>query len=240
MEFVLDTHTHSLVSGHAYSTLKEMIDTAREKDLKLLAVTEHGPAIKGTTSEMYYYNLKVVPRRYGDLELMLGTEANIIDFTGGLDIGAKTIRCVDYIVASMHMYAIAPGTYEENTAAYLGALRNPGVNTIGHPDDGRYPFDMEALVKGAKETGTLLELNNSSLMPKCSRLNAWENDKAMLLLCKEMSVPIVVDSDAHICYDVGNFTQARKLLEEVNFPEKLVANTSVEKFKELLAAKKGR
>ena len=48
-------------------------------------------------------------------------------------------------------------------------MKNPYVNIIGHPDDGRYDIDYEALVQGAKEYGKVLELNNHSMDPDCTR-----------------------------------------------------------------------
>ena len=42
-------------------------------------------------------------------------------------------------------------------------MKNPCVNIIGHPDDGRYEVDYEALVQGAREYGKVLELNNHSM-----------------------------------------------------------------------------
>ncbi len=45
-------------------------------------------------------------------------------------------------------------------------LENPYVDIIGHPHDGRFPVDMKRLVNKAKKTGTLLEVNNSSLRPE--------------------------------------------------------------------------
>ena len=47
MNIVLDTHTHTLASGHAYNTMTEIIDAAVQKGLKLLAITEHAPAMPG-------------------------------------------------------------------------------------------------------------------------------------------------------------------------------------------------
>ena len=41
--------------------------------------------------------------------------------------------------------------------------------------------------------------------------------------------PIILDSDAHIAEDTGNHRRAHKLLQELNFPEELVVNTSIEK-----------
>ena len=39
---------HTLVSGHAYGTIREMAATAGEKNLKLIGITEHAPGIPGT------------------------------------------------------------------------------------------------------------------------------------------------------------------------------------------------
>ena len=41
-------------------------------------------------------------------------------------------------------------------------------------------------------------------------------------------------SDAHICYDVGNFTYSEKIIQDNDFPKELVINYSEDKIKELL------
>ena len=56
MNFVLDVHTHTLASGHAYSTIREMAQTASEKGLKLLGITEHGPKMPGSCPRHYFQN----------------------------------------------------------------------------------------------------------------------------------------------------------------------------------------
>ena len=43
MNIEIDTHTHTLVSGHAYNTICEMASAAHEKGVKGLAITEHAP-----------------------------------------------------------------------------------------------------------------------------------------------------------------------------------------------------
>ena len=42
MKFRLDTHTHTIASGHAYNTMTEMIKEAAAKGLELIGITEHG------------------------------------------------------------------------------------------------------------------------------------------------------------------------------------------------------
>ena len=48
MKILADTHSHTLASGHAYSTITEMAEAAAAKGLEVLALTEHAPKMPGT------------------------------------------------------------------------------------------------------------------------------------------------------------------------------------------------
>ena len=56
MTIEIDTHAHTLVSGHAYNTMREMVQMAAEKGLKGLALTEHAPKMPGSTNLYYFEN----------------------------------------------------------------------------------------------------------------------------------------------------------------------------------------
>ena len=43
MKALIDLHTHTLVSGHAYSTIKENVEAARLAGLKYIGLSEHAP-----------------------------------------------------------------------------------------------------------------------------------------------------------------------------------------------------
>ena len=230
MSLILDAHTHTIASGHAYSTMSEMTDAAVKKGLLLLGITEHAPAMPGSCKNIYFHNLKVVPRQQEGIRLMLGVEANIMDYDGSLDLDEQTVTSVDYVIASLHPPCCAPGSKAENTGTYIKAMKNPKVSIIGHPDDGRYPVDFDELVRAAKENHCLLEINNSSLNPKGFRQNARENIIKMLELCAKYNTAVIAGSDAHIKNDVGNFCYVSPLLEEMDFPKELVVNHSVESF----------
>ena len=45
MDILLDVHTHTIVSGHAFSTLTEMATEARRRGLKVFGITEHAPSL---------------------------------------------------------------------------------------------------------------------------------------------------------------------------------------------------
>lgn len=228
---VMDLHTHTLASGHAYCSLREMAMMASDKGLEVLGITDHAPMMPGTCHQFYFDNLKIVPRQMYGIELLLGSEVNVLNENGDIDLSGKTLSQMDLVIASLHIPCIKPMTKEKNTAACLNAMKNPYVNIIGHPDDGRYELDYEALVKGAKEYGKVLELNNHSLAPGGSRVDARPRDIEMLNLCKKYGVPIVMDTDSHMDVQIGDFDLARELLLEVDFPEELVINRSKEALK---------
>jgi len=226
MRILIDTHTHTLASGHAYNTIMEMARQAADIGLPILGITEHAPAVPGTCPTSYFRNLKIIPREMFGVRLLFGTEANIMDKEGNLDLKRDVLGQMDVVIASAHTNCYADDRFnrDEVTGAYRSALANPYVNIIGHPDDGRFAIDYKELVKGAKEHNKLLEINNASLLPSSSRKNARENDIEMLAYCREMSVPIIVNSDAHIHTRVGDFNAALQLLKEIGFPGELVAN----------------
>ncbi len=235
MKLISDTHSHTLASGHAYSTIREMALAAKERGMRALAITEHAPDMPGSCGLYYFMNLDVLPREMYGVEMLFGTEANIVNPQGGLDLSGDVLKDLDIVVASMHMPCFGEGhTVDEVMDAYLAVMRLPYVNIIGHPDDGRFPMDYERLVKAAKETRTLLELNNSSLRPQSFRVGARENVLAMLDLCRQYEVPVTTGSDAHVDADAGNFCYVQEILEYCGFPEELVVTTDLERLKPYL------
>ena len=86
MKDLLDVHTHTIASGHAYSTLREMIEAAKRRGLSLIGISEHGPRMEGSCPEIYFCNFKVIRRDAYGIDLRMGAELNIIDYEGNLDI----------------------------------------------------------------------------------------------------------------------------------------------------------
>lgn len=237
MNAIIDLHCHTIASGHAYSTLKENIDEAKLKGLKYVGVSDHAPNMPGSTHPFYFGNLGVIKEEINGVKVLKGIEANIMDFDGNIDIPSDVVGKLDYVIASFHPPCINPGNINENTKAILNVMENKEVKIIGHLDDSRYPVDYEKVVVKAKETNTLLEINNSSLRTNSFRVGAIENAKVLLNLCKKHDVKVILGSDAHIYYQVGNFENCTKILEEVNFPGNLVVNFNEEYIKEYFFGK---
>ena len=137
---LMDLHTHTLASGHAYSTLKENLEEAKKMGLEVLGTSEHARMMPGTAPLIYFQNFKVIPKEVDGVRLVNGIEANIFDEHGSIDVEEPILSKMDYIIASLHTPCIANLGIVKNTAALVGAAENPNVTVIGHPDDDRYPI----------------------------------------------------------------------------------------------------
>ncbi len=230
----IDTHTHSIASGHAYSTLEEMAQAARKQGLEGFVLTDHSPGMPGGAHLYHFYNLRVLPRKIHGTLVFHGAEANIIDSSGEIDMDNDVLQQLEVVIASLHIPTFPPGTMEEHTNALICAAKNPHVKILGHPDDSRFPFDIPSVIKAAGETGTLIEVNNTSLSPRGFRVGAEENCRNILSECRKQGVMITLGSDAHYSSRVGETDFSEKLLKELQFPEELIANTTLERFLDVM------
>ena len=228
--FVLDAHTHTLASGHAYGSIREMAAAAKQQDLQLLGISEHAPGIPGTADPFYYLNLGVIPREISGVEILHGCEINLLP-GGRLSLEQRFIDCLDYAIVGIHQQCYQDAGKDQNTENLIACMRNEKVFFVSHPDDNHTPLDYDRLVRAAKRYCVALEVNNSSFLKQDKRLGCVENYKTMLRLCMEQRVPVLVSSDAHDPSFVGEFAMACALLEEVGFDESLILNTDLRKFK---------
>lgn len=236
MNIVADLHTHTIMSGHAYGTVRENALAASEKGLKVLGITEHAPGIPGTCDEIYFMNMKVMPRILYGVKMLYGCEINVLN-NGQLSMSERVIQKLDYGIAGMHDLCYQNEGKEKNTENLISCMKHEKVKIVSHLDDSRMPLDYEKVVQAAKEYQVALEVNNSSMIKKDSRPGCYENYHEMLRLCMQYRVPIVVDSDAHDPYYVGEFQKAKELLQQVGFDEELIINSSVEKMTAFLGVK---
>lgn len=238
MRDVVDLHTHTVASGHAYNTIYEMARSAADKGVELLGISDHGPAMEGSASKHYFRGSRCIPRKLFGVNILFGCELNIVNLDGAVDLDETFAAALDYGIASMHDVCLTSGTAKENLRAYALAMKNPKVHIIGHPDDGTYPVDFDELARAAADHGVMLELNEASVRPRSYRVNARANAYQMLESCVRHDVQLLVSSDAHIERDILQHRYALEMLAETGFPQELVANTSVEALRAALAKKR--
>lgn len=227
-----DIHTHTIASGHgSTATITDMAKAAAAHNLKMLGITDHGPATLGGGRVSYFRSLAHAQKKRLGIEMLYGAEVNILDNKGKLDLDNTILEKLDYAIASIHKPVKKPGTIEENTAAYIAAMQNPNVRIIGHCDDVKYPVDYLAIVKAAMKYDVLLEINNSSLSPDGYRGDTRFNDLMILNLCRHFHYPVVLASDSHGTKHVGDFSYALELAKLAGMPESLIMNYSMKAFK---------
>jgi len=227
MNFIADLHLHTVASQHAYSTISEYAAHARSIGLGMIGITEHGPAMLDAPRQYYFANSRILPKTINDVRILKGAELNIMDDKGTVDLISDIQRSLDYTIASYHLGVVSyQYTKDQFTNGYLGVCDNPFVKIIGHPDNPAVPFDHERVLKKAKETDTLIEVNNASY--GYVRPGSYEEGLKLFKLAKEIGNYIVVSSDAHYHGDLLNYEKSLKLIKEIDFPEDRIVNASMD------------
>lgn len=231
----VDTHTHTLLSGHAFSTLLENVGAAKGKGLAGLCLTEH--------SCFTQYFLPHSQRMLGDvvdgIRIYKGIEADIMGYDGAIQVSEKYIGFLEFIIASIHDgFVMQIGNCAQNTNAYIGALRNPHVDMLGHADDPRVPCDFNAIAKEAAALGKLLEFNNNSLTPH--RPNSKPSLVKYIEACAEHGVDVCISSDAHHAGMIGSVEPMMRLLTEMDFPSERIVNLTGERFETYISKRTER
>lgn len=254
-----DTHTHSLYSRHAYSTVEENVREAAEQGLELLAVTDHFSDMLYPEVHIkhfqYLFNQATLPESWHGVRLLHGCEADIVDLDGHLFghhipvteniVGMKYKKIqnldeficsrMDFVIASVHGKAFAQeATLAQTTDMYIKAMEHKRVLILGHIGRSGVPFEMDPVLLAAKENHKLIELNEHSFhknYPEAAR-----RCRAIALRCAELEVPVSVASDAHISCHIGRFDQVSQMLEEIHFPQELIASRDKEAFLNAMAA----
>ncbi len=226
MKNLIDIHTHSISSGHAYSTLQENVFEARRKGLIYYGLSDHAPAMPGGVHPYFVSNLRIIPETIEGVRILKGIELNILDENGKVDVEDRDLASLDYAIASLHMPCFSPKSEALNTQALIRVMEHPAVKVLGHPDDSRFPLNVQAVIEAAAAQHVLIEINNSSLRPTSFRQGARENYLKILSLCAEKKVPVICNTDAHVSFQVGDIDLALALIEEARFPYSLVVNFS--------------
>lgn len=236
MKLLAETHTHTNACSHAYNSISEMIQRAKQLGLELIAITDHAPSIPDAPHEWHFLNLKALPRKIDGIYVLHGAEANIIDSEGNIDLSEITLARLDLVIASIHDAALSEEIAKDYTNAYINVLKNPYVDIIGHCGTPAFPFDIEKVLKEAKNQDKIIEINNHSF---ATRRGSLENCFKIAKRCSELGVKMVISSDAHSIYEVARTEVAQELVKRAGINEDLIMNTSAEKLISYLCRRKG-
>lgn len=238
MRLVVDLHTHTVASGHAYSTVAENARAAADKGLAVIAITDHGPNLGGGAHPFHFWNLRVLPEEMFGVRVLKGCEANIVNGNGELDLDDDTLRSLDVVQIGLHPNCGYEGqTIEQHTETLMKAMANPYVHILVHPGNPWFPVDPEAVAEAARDHNVLIELNNSSFVT--SRPGGEDLSRSVAKSVHRLGLPIILGSDAHLAQAVGEFGAALAEAQAVGFDEARIMNTSPDRVLAFLKHKRG-
>lgn len=209
-----DLHVHTRVTD-GKNSLEEMVDAAQKKGYQYIANTEHSKHVtvaKGLDANALMEHIKKIDKINASLKnftVLKGIELDILD-DGSLDLPDEILKELDIVVCAIHYKFNLPR--EKQTERVLRAMDNKYFNIFAHStgklinERSPYDIDMEEVMKKAKETGCILELNSHP-----SRLDL---DDIHCKMAKDMGIKIAISTDSHsingydnISYGIG---QARR------------------------------
>ncbi|TKB11624.1 phosphatase [Desulforhopalus sp. IMCC35007] len=235
MHIEVDSHTHTIASGHAYSTLAENIQAAAARGIKLLAITDHGPQMPGAPHFWYFMNMRVIPRILHGVGILRGIEANIVNIKGELDIDAAIEEQLDIVLGSLHEPIITPTTKNQHTEAVIQAMASGRIDVFAHGGNPAFPIDVDEVAKTAAHYNVLVEINNSSFTT--SRKGSMKNCAALATAVARHNGYLTFGSDAHIAEKVGGFEECIKFIRTVGVEESRVLSQRGATFLDFLKSK---
>lgn len=227
--------------SHGKGSIARNAAAAEAAGLKILGISDHGPGHIGFGIKMARIpdmrrDIAAASEAHPDLVIKLGVEANIINHSGALDIGADEIELFDFIIAGYHFgvfgeipfkslathiggiwYSLSGSSSQRrknsNTDLVLSALEKNRIDIISHPG-AKAAFDIGAIARACEGRETLLEINNSH-----GFLNA-----AGIKEAAEYDVGFIIGSDAHRPGDIGSADRAIKTARQAGLEASRIIN----------------
>lgn len=205
-----DLHVHTKVTdGH--NSLEEMIEAAQKKGYQYIANTEHSKHVtvaRGLDANALTEHIKKIDKINENLKnftVLKGIELDILE-DGSLDLPDSILKELDIVVCAVHYKFNLPE--KEQTERILRAMDNKYFNIFAHPtgrlinERAPYNIDMERVMKKAKETGCILELNSHPVRLDLNDIHCK--------MAKDMGIKLAISTDSHsiagydyISYGIG-------------------------------------
>jgi DNA polymerase (family 10) len=195
-----DLHCHSDWDG-GKNSIEEMAQSAMDLGYEYIGISDHTKFLKienGLDEKQLLKQHEKIKQINSEFEnknlkfsVLHGCEANILN-DGSIDIEDEVLEKLDYVIAGVH--SNLKMKKKEMMARIEKAMRNKNVDILAHPT-GRivgqrdeYQIDFDKILKIAKETGTILEINSSS------RLDLRD---IYIRRAKTEGVKMVINTDSH-------------------------------------------
>lgn len=234
MRYYGDYHIHTNWSD-GKSSVEDCVQSAREKGLEEIAITEHGlrnfsySRKKFLAEYDYVQNLK----RTSPVKLLFGNEVDLIDENGGVDMSDDDLKLLDFVIVGFHQFS-PPHSFRDwrrtylpaqlkplfkgnssirkrNTDALIKCIEKHKVDVLSHPNH-RFFIDAKELAKACVDNNTLFELN-------VKHLDALEEIIEDVI---QTDVKFIVNSDAHEASQIGVFAKADEFVKRYGLQDRIV------------------
>lgn len=240
MKIFGDYHTHTIYS-HGKGTIEDNIKEAIAKGLEEIVISDHGPGhflfgIKESNLPVMRKEIDLLQKKYKDIKIMLGIEANIISINGDIDVNKEHLKFLDKLLVGFHYGAfgktikdnnklfinprlgkVFPSIREQNkknvTEAVINSIARHKIDILTHPGD-KTPVNILPIANAAKIHGTLLEINagHGHLTVEDAKIALKEG------------ADFIINSDAHKPSDVGNVERAIGIAINAGIPASRIKN----------------
>jgi len=200
-----DLHCHIKWKGRwdgGQNTILEMAAGAMEMGYEYIGIASHTKFLKiehGLDERQLELRDKEIDKLNSKFKIknlkfriLKGCEANILN-DGSIDIRDDTLKKLDFVIAGIHSNFKMEKS--KMTERIIKAMKNPNVDIISHPT-GRilkkrdeYQIDIEKILRAARETKTILEVNS---YPERLDLNDINIKRAI-----ELGIKLVINTDSH-------------------------------------------
>ena len=196
-----DLHCHSNWDG-GENSVEEMTQAAMDMGYEYIGISDHTKFLRienGIDEKQLlaqHEEIKKINEKFNKrgikFRVLHGCEANIMT-DGTIDIKDDVLAKLDYVIAGVH--SALKQEKIKMTERLVRAIKNPNVDIISHPTGrliGRrdeYLVDFDKMLKAAKETGTILEINSSP-----ERLDLRD---LYIRRAKNEGVKMIINTDSH-------------------------------------------
>ena len=239
MMLKVDLHIHTIKSQEAFNTLCELAEEGKRRDLKIMGFTDHGPCCSVGANEVWFKQHRRFPKYISGVRTLCGAELNIIDQEGNVDLPEKVLKKLDLVACGLHLNKeFRKGEITDNTKAMLNAMQNPLIKVIAHPCYSVEPVDIEPVAHEAIKKNILLELNTSHFRyGKSPDPGYIERMKKMIQICQDNDHMMIIGSDAHSIWEVGDDSGLVNMQKELGYKDEFIINNYPEKVLEFFGVK---
>lgn len=250
MELFADLHTHTLYS-HGKGRVEDNVKAAIAKGLKVVAITDHGPAnlfgvgIKDAETLLdIKAEVEECRQKHKGIQILVGVEANIIGLDGRLDVPDALLEEMDIVLAGLHLMVKteeirdALGLFLPNTVdKWTGvSMKVPWVR------DYLMEINTRAVVNAVKSKrihivthpGWGVLIDTATLARACAQRGTVLEINVSHLppggeyvrIARGEGAKFVINSDAHRPEDVGCLEPGIKIAEETGLSPDEVINAA--------------